>query len=123
MRFFDFERVVSQKRMSRYVNACCGDTRKAQTLYRHNLRISQEMFTMISCFEVAIRNAIDNELTRVLGNLPLNFGLLVGCCLEYSHINSVQRRYYTSITPLFSMSWIKSTRCGIALLTMSRFVF
>lgn len=78
MRFFDFERVVSQKRMSRYVNACCGDTRKAQTLYRHNLRISQEMFTMISCFEVAIRNAIDNELTRVLGNEWLKDSVSVG---------------------------------------------
>ena len=32
------------------------------TLYRHNLKLSQEMFTMISCFEVALRNRIDREM-------------------------------------------------------------
>ena len=66
--FLEFERIVSQKRLRRYVNACGGDTRKALTLYRYNLRISREMFTMISCFEVAFRNAIDNELTARYGN-------------------------------------------------------
>jgi len=48
MKFLDFERIMSQKRMKRYVTACNGDTRKAMTLYRYNLQISQEMFTIIS---------------------------------------------------------------------------
>lgn len=83
MIFLEFERIVSQKRLSRYVNACGGDTRKALTLYRYNLRVSQELFTMISCFEVAIRNAIDNELTARYGNEWLkdsisNGGFLTG---------------------------------------------
>lgn len=30
------------------------------TLYRLNLRLSQEMFTIVSCLEVALRNAIDS---------------------------------------------------------------
>lgn len=38
------------------------------TLYRHNLRLSQELFTVISCFEVALRNAIDRHYSRRLGN-------------------------------------------------------
>lgn len=58
---------MSQKRMKRYVTACNGDTRKAMTLYRYNLQISQEMFTIISCFEVALRNAIDNCLKNTFG--------------------------------------------------------
>lgn len=58
---------MSQKRMERYVEACGGDTRKAMTLYRYNLQISQEMFTIISCFEVALRNAIDKCLTGSFG--------------------------------------------------------
>ena len=67
MRFSDFEQIVSQKRMSRYVASCSGNTRKAMTLYRYNLQISQEMFTVISCFEVTIRNLIDLELTQMFG--------------------------------------------------------
>lgn len=78
MKFLDFERIVSQNRMSRYVNACGGNTRKAQTLYRYNLRISQEMFTMISCFEVAIRNSIDNQLIASFGNEWLRDSVLPG---------------------------------------------
>ncbi len=53
--------------MERYLTACGGDTRKAMTLYRYNLQISQEMFTIVSCFEVALRNAIDRKLTENLG--------------------------------------------------------
>lgn len=53
--------------MERYLAACGGDTRKAMTLYRYNLQISQEMFTIVSCFEVALRNAIDQKLTENLG--------------------------------------------------------
>jgi hypothetical protein len=67
MKFLDFEHIMSQKRMERYVKACGGDTRKAMTLYRYNLQISQEMFTIISCFEVALRNAIDRCLATKFG--------------------------------------------------------
>jgi hypothetical protein len=54
--------------MGRYLSACGGDTRKAMTLYRKNLQLSQELFTMISCFEVALRNAIDQHYTSTLGD-------------------------------------------------------
>ncbi len=53
--------------MKRYLNACGGNKRKAQTLYRLNLRLSQEMFTVISCYEVALRNAIDGIMSTALG--------------------------------------------------------
>lgn len=53
--------------MTRYVQACGGNTRKAMTLYRYNLQLSQELFTIISCFEIALRNAINKELTSHLG--------------------------------------------------------
>ena len=61
MRFQDFEKVMSRHRMNRYLMACNGRSKKAMTLYRLNLRLSQEMFTIISCFEVALRNAIDTH--------------------------------------------------------------
>lgn len=67
MKFKDFEEIMSQSRMKRYVDACDGDTRKAMTLYRLNLHLSQDMFTVISCFEVALRNAIDKKLSSSFG--------------------------------------------------------
>ena len=62
MEYLEFERILSAKRMQRYKDAANGDTRKAMALYRYNLRLSQEMFTIVSCFEVALRNAIDGLL-------------------------------------------------------------
>lgn len=53
--------------MRKYVTACSGDTRNAMTLYRLNLRLSQEIFTIISCFEVALRNAIDRQMVTRWG--------------------------------------------------------
>ena len=67
MNFSEFEHVVSYKRMRRYLNACGGDKRKAQTLYRLNLRLSQEMFTLINYYEVALRNAIDHIMSSNFG--------------------------------------------------------
>ena len=54
MKFQDFENIMSPARMSRYLTACGGNSKKAMTLYRFNLRASQEFFTVISCFEVSL---------------------------------------------------------------------
>lgn len=62
MKYSDFLLVISQPRLHRYLTACAGDTRKTMTLYRLNLRLSQEMFTIISCFEITLRNRIDHHL-------------------------------------------------------------
>lgn len=56
MKFTEFEQSLSSERLKRYLDACNNDTRKAMTLYRYNLRLSQEMFTILSCFEVTLRN-------------------------------------------------------------------
>jgi hypothetical protein len=45
-----------------------GKGRQAMTLYRKNLQLSQELFTVISCFEIALRNAIDAKLLSTLGD-------------------------------------------------------
>lgn len=61
MLYSDFENIISAPRMNRYLHACNGNSRKAMTLYRKNLKLSQELFTVISCFEVALRNAVDRH--------------------------------------------------------------
>jgi Abi-like protein len=78
MRYKEFENIMSPNRMNRYVTACNGNTKKAMTLYRLNLRLSQEMFTVISCFEVAIRNAIDKHYTTTLGSDWLRNSVALG---------------------------------------------
>ena len=51
MEYLEFERILSAKRMQRYKDAANGDTRKAMALYRYNIRLLQEMFTIVSCFD------------------------------------------------------------------------
>ena len=59
MKYSEFESIISPERLRKYIVACGGNTAKAMTLYRYNLRLSQEMFVVVSCFEVALRNRID----------------------------------------------------------------
>lgn len=67
MKFIDFQEIMSIPRTDRYLTAMGGNSRKAMTLYRLNLRLSQELFTIISCFEVALRNRIDQHYSVRLG--------------------------------------------------------
>ena len=78
MRYSDFASVMTNARMNRYLLACGGNSRKAMTLYRKNLQLSQELFTVISCFEVALRNAIDTTVTTAFGNDWLRDGAVAG---------------------------------------------
>ena len=64
--------------MQRYLDACNGNTAKAMTLYRDNLHLSQEVFTVVSCFEVALRNAIDRQMTMRFGNDWLRDSIMPG---------------------------------------------
>jgi hypothetical protein len=68
MRYADFEDIVSKERMRSYLISCPNDTRKAMTLYRYNILLSQEIIIVIGCFEIALRNAIDREMKSRLGN-------------------------------------------------------
>jgi hypothetical protein len=96
MKFTDFEQVMSPIRMRRYLVATGNNTKKAMTLYRFNLRLSQQLFTVISCFEVALRNAIDIHCMHHWGNDWLKNAALPGgifdnrlCRLTATNINGV----------------------------------
>ena len=78
MRYNEFEDTISPERMQRYILACGNDTRRAMTLYRYNLKLSQEMFTLISCFEVSLRNKINKEMVANFGNDWLRDFILPG---------------------------------------------
>lgn len=78
MKFNDFQAIISAERLQRYLTACGGDTKKTMTLYRLNLNLSQEVFTLLSCFEVAIRNSIDAVLVANLGRDWLRDAVMPG---------------------------------------------
>lgn len=105
MKYTEIENILSGARMSRYLNASAGNTRKAMTLYRLNLRLSQELFTVISCFEVALRNTINNHCQVRLGNDWLRDGARPGsagifdnrnCRLTAENINDPIRKLNNS---------------------------
>ena len=68
MKYLEFEDTISPERMCRYVSACASDTKRAMTLYRYNIKLSQEMYAVISCFEVSLRNKINKEMKSNFGN-------------------------------------------------------
>lgn len=105
-----FENVMSSKRMRRYLNACDGDKRKAQTLYRLNLRLSQEMFTVISCYEVALRNAIDRIMTSSLGKDWLRDAILPGGIFDNPLLSSTVRIIYRSCNKLITNGKYSSSK-------------
>ena len=100
MKYTDFEEIISTERMSRYLTACSANTRKSMTLYRKNLQISQEMFTIISCFEVALRNAIDKKCTSILGNDWLRDGANNGGIFDNSQCRVTKQNINEAINKL-----------------------
>jgi hypothetical protein len=104
MRYSEFENIISKARLNRYLLACGGNTKKSMTLYRLNLRLSQELFTVISCFEVALRNSINNHCQPALGNDWLrdsaNGGIFdnKNCKMTALNINDAIRKLNRSYT-------------------------
>lgn len=61
MNFAEFERIISHKRMERYLAATANRKRRAMKLYNGNVCLAKETYVVINYFEVALRNAIDKE--------------------------------------------------------------
>ena len=105
MKYVDFERFFSQKRLNRYVMACYGDKRNAMTLYRYNLRLSQEMFTVICCFEVSLRNAIDSELVPQLGPEWLKDSVMPGGIFTLPYLSETHEKIFKRYEKLNKNGW------------------
>ena len=100
MRFNDFTHIMSYARMSRYLTAMAGDSKKAMTLYRKNLKLSQEMFTVISCFEVALRNSIDTHYVASMGDDWLQNASGVGGIIDSGNCRLTQTNIKDAIRKL-----------------------
>lgn len=68
MLYSEFADLISSERLQRYCIACNSNTRKAMTLYRYNIRLSQELLAVVGYFEVVLRNKISKQLIGQFGN-------------------------------------------------------
>ena len=78
MKYSEFEDIISPQRLQRYLLSCHSDTRKAMTLYRYNIKLSQELLGVVGCFEVALRNKINNLFISQFGSDWLRDFILPG---------------------------------------------
>lgn len=84
MKFSEFEHIVSEERLQRYVMACGGNKARAIALYHCNISISLEMFAVVGAFEVALRNSIDRIMRSHFGNDWLRDAILPGGMFDIS---------------------------------------
>ena len=78
MKFSNFQQIVSEDRLQRYVKACNGNQAKAIVLYRRNVAVSLEMFAVVGAFEIALRNSIDRVMKSNFGDDWLRNAILPG---------------------------------------------
>lgn len=99
MRYNECEVAFSPARLSRYKAACGGDTRKAMTLYRYNVRLCQKFYAVLSVFEIILRNAIDRHF-RAYYNDPnwIEHQLQTGGMLAYSPKKAETQKHIRDLT-------------------------
>jgi hypothetical protein len=66
MNYSQFELAFAKPRLNKYLYACSGNKRKALTLYRANIKLSQRYYAMLGIFEVTFRNAINSHFMNKL---------------------------------------------------------
>lgn len=70
------------------------------TLYRKNLKLSQELFTVISCFEVVLRNKIDQHYTNKFGTDWLRDAVSIGGMFANQNCRTTAQTIYDEIIKL-----------------------
>lgn len=57
----------SAQRLSKYLRLYAGDGNKAVAHYKANLALAESLYTSLSVFEVTLRNALSNQMERMMG--------------------------------------------------------
>jgi len=61
MNYEDFEKHLSKPRLDKYRRACGGNEQKAVELHTQNIELSKNFYGVLSLFELALRNAINEH--------------------------------------------------------------
>lgn len=62
-----YEKVFSTQRMEKYFNRYPTDDQKAIAHYQSNIELSESFYSILSMYEVALRNSLNRELTEYFG--------------------------------------------------------
>lgn len=62
-----YEKVFSTQRMEKYFNHYPNDNEKAIKHYKSNIELSESFYSVLSMFEVSLRNSLNRELTEYFG--------------------------------------------------------
>ena len=63
MKYFEYEKAFSQARLNKYYNACSGNTTKALSLYRYNIKLCQKFYGILNIRFCAISNTFFSHST------------------------------------------------------------
>ena len=58
---------ISQQRLQKFLSHSGDDFEKALKLYEQNMRVSADIFPIISCFEICLRNKIHDTMQQDYG--------------------------------------------------------
>jgi hypothetical protein len=99
MKYNEYEVAFSPARLSRYRAACGGNTRKAMTLYRYNMKLCQKYYAILNIFEIILRNAIDRHFRTYFNDSNwIVHQLQTGGMLAYSPKRSEALKYIGDLT-------------------------
>jgi len=62
-----YEKIFSTQRMEKYFNRYPNDDQKAIAHYKSNIELSESFYSVLSMFEVALRNSLNRELAEYFG--------------------------------------------------------
>lgn len=76
MDYEDLEKFFSKERMKKYLVMANNDKEKAVKLYFDNINYSSKLYTILSYFEVFLRNKINNKMAKIDKEWLINLTLL-----------------------------------------------
>ncbi len=77
------KKYISKQRLQKYMDVSAGDMRMALKLYQTNLRISQAFYPLLSLFEVILRNALNDELSKYYNDPDWIISQRTGFMVDY----------------------------------------
>ena len=99
MKYTEYEVAFSPARLNRYRIACGGDTRKAMSLYRHNVKLCQKYYGVLNIFEIILHNAIDRHYRAYFSDADwIIHQLQSGGMLAYSPQRADALKHYSQLT-------------------------
>lgn len=76
MEYNELEKFLSKERLSKYLILANDNKEEAIKLYELNLKYSANLYVVLSCFEIVLRNLINGEMIKYSSNWILNLSII-----------------------------------------------